>query len=141
MSEAFTTCACQNCGKLIEFDRSQLPVGETRIVECPHCHLETIIFARKPQPPPVKEIPPVSPIPTPTIKKPTATILGIGSVIMLLVGLALVIAGCGGDVEESTRETGSAIRQTVYAVQYGTGLVLITLSMILGALCRLITGD
>jgi hypothetical protein len=163
MSEAFTTCACQNCGKLIEFDRSQLPEGEARTVECPHCHFETIIFARKLQPLPVEEAPPAPQTPqeeeptatttvkvyrqgdvlppTPQEKKPTANLLRIGSIIMFLVGLALVIGGCGGDVEESARETGSAIRQTVYAVQYGAGFVLMMLSMILAALTRLIAGD
>jgi hypothetical protein len=40
----FITHSCQNCGGHIKFDSNLLNPGETRRVECPHCHLETIIF-------------------------------------------------------------------------------------------------
>jgi Holliday junction resolvasome RuvABC ATP-dependent DNA helicase subunit len=39
----FVTCRCQHCGGGIEFDASDFEKGETRTVECPHCHLETVI--------------------------------------------------------------------------------------------------
>ena len=40
----YMTCSCQHCSGHIKFDPSQLHKGETRTVECPHCHLETILF-------------------------------------------------------------------------------------------------
>lgn len=43
----YITCACQNCNGHIKFDANELKIGETRKIECPHCHLETLIF-RKP---------------------------------------------------------------------------------------------
>ena len=60
---------------------------------------------------------------------------------MFIVGLVLVFQGCWNDLMESVRESGSAIRQTVNTLQYAAGFVLITLSMILTALTRLIAGD
>lgn len=38
------TCSCQNCSGHIKFDANELKSGETRRIECPHCHLETVIF-------------------------------------------------------------------------------------------------
>ena len=43
-SPNYTTCACQNCNGHIKFDANDLKKGETRRIECPHCHLETVIF-------------------------------------------------------------------------------------------------
>jgi len=40
----YVTCRCQHCDKGIEFDSSDFEKGETRMVECPHCHFETTIF-------------------------------------------------------------------------------------------------
>jgi hypothetical protein len=40
----FVTCLCQNCSGHIKFDASQLRKGEIRRAECPHCHLETILY-------------------------------------------------------------------------------------------------
>jgi hypothetical protein len=40
----YATCACQHCKGRIKFDANQLRAGESRSVECPHCHLETNIF-------------------------------------------------------------------------------------------------
>lgn len=40
----YITCACQNCNGHIKFGADQLKPGETRRIECPHCHLETLIF-------------------------------------------------------------------------------------------------
>ena len=40
----YVTCHCQHCDGGIEFDASGFEEGETRTVECPHCHVETIIF-------------------------------------------------------------------------------------------------
>ena len=38
------TCSCQHCNGHIKFGADQLRKGETRRIECPHCHLETSIF-------------------------------------------------------------------------------------------------
>lgn len=43
----YITCACQNCNGHIKFDANDLKLGETRRIECPHCHLETIIFDKQ----------------------------------------------------------------------------------------------
>jgi hypothetical protein len=40
----FVTCPCQHCGGHIEFDASDFAKYEGRKAECPHCHLETIIY-------------------------------------------------------------------------------------------------
>jgi hypothetical protein len=45
MSEPnYVTCNCQHCSGHIKFDGNQLRKGETSLVDCPHCHLQTIIF-------------------------------------------------------------------------------------------------
>ena len=43
----YITCACQNCNGHIKFDANELKTGETRRIECPHCHLETVIFNKQ----------------------------------------------------------------------------------------------
>jgi hypothetical protein len=43
-SSRYVTCRCQHCDKGIEFDASEFKKGENQNAECPHCHLETIIF-------------------------------------------------------------------------------------------------
>ncbi len=40
----YVTCPCQYCNIGLEFDASGFENGETRLVECPKCHLETVIF-------------------------------------------------------------------------------------------------
>jgi hypothetical protein len=58
----------------------------------------------------------------------------IGSGILILAGMLLIIAGCSGMLKDSAGESGSALRQTLYAIQYGTGLILIGLGAILALL-------
>ncbi len=41
----YVTCPCQHCNGHIEFDSVALARGETVAVECPHCKLETLLFA------------------------------------------------------------------------------------------------
>jgi TM2 domain-containing membrane protein YozV len=49
----FVTCYCQHCNGSIEFDANEL-LGEALVVDCPHCHKGTVIFAPKTaSPPPV----------------------------------------------------------------------------------------
>jgi hypothetical protein len=38
------TVACEHCDCGIEFDANQLADDEARVVQCPHCHLETTLF-------------------------------------------------------------------------------------------------
>src|ERR1017187_7408347 len=47
------TCHCQHCNGGIEFDASQLGAAEKTAVPCPHCGLETVIFAPKQEVPPI----------------------------------------------------------------------------------------
>lgn len=55
----YVTCRCQHCDKGIEFDASDFDKGETRALECPHCHLETTLFV--PQSPPIPKPPKLEP--------------------------------------------------------------------------------
>jgi hypothetical protein len=48
----YVTCQCQYCNGGIEFDASGLAEGETSTTECPHCHLETVIYVPPSQTPP-----------------------------------------------------------------------------------------
>jgi Holliday junction DNA helicase RuvB len=47
----YVTVACEHCDGGIEFDAYQLEGDKTRIVECPHCHLETTVFDPEPETP------------------------------------------------------------------------------------------
>ena len=60
-STRYVVCRCQNCDGHIEFDASSFTAGETHNVECPHCHLETVIFV-----PPPDKTEPTSPKPQST---------------------------------------------------------------------------
>jgi len=57
-SPNYITCSCQHCNGHIKFDANLLRLGETRSIECPHCHLETTIFNRPQDPTPKKSIKP-----------------------------------------------------------------------------------
>src|SRR5262245_51455586 len=48
----YVTCRCENCDGGIEFDAKQLEGDESRIVECPHCHLETSVYVPRRKEPP-----------------------------------------------------------------------------------------
>ena len=47
----YVAVACEHCDGGIEFDANQLEGDKTRIVECPHCHLETTVFEPEPETP------------------------------------------------------------------------------------------
>jgi Holliday junction DNA helicase RuvB len=47
----YVTVDCQHCDGGIEFDANELEGDKTRNVECPHCHLETIVFDPEPETP------------------------------------------------------------------------------------------
>jgi holliday junction DNA helicase RuvB len=44
------TCHCHLCGGGIEFDARDFQTGETRPVDCPHCHKGTVIGVERPIP-------------------------------------------------------------------------------------------
>ena len=71
-STNYVTCRCQHCDKGIEFDSSDFEKDETRSVECPYCHMETIIFA--PQPTPIFHDE-VKPPPRPKVASPKNAIV------------------------------------------------------------------
>lgn len=52
------TCRCQICNGAIEFDDNDLNGRETASVPCPHCTMDTIIFA---PPVPKRVSPPIKP--------------------------------------------------------------------------------
>src|ERR1035437_3638984 len=86
----FVTCLCQNCSGHIKFDASQLRKGEIRRVECPHCHLETILYipaAGKNSPNPEQ----------PISSKPELALFGMTRFVALagavLICIALIISG------------------------------------------------
>jgi len=96
------------------------------------------VFGEEPEPPKI-EVP--AKINTPQNSKgmpASAVLLTISSVVLFVIGCGLVFDGCNSEVNEEAKPDGSAIRQTVFALQYGFGFVTIALSLILGALCRLI---
>ena len=148
----FVSCPCQHCSGKIEFDADKLDItGEAgsslpgQTIACPHCGLETILFIS----PSSKQVPPPAFPPARMelsgrhIQKSksdsqSAVLLNIASVILFLIGLGLAFQGCSGEFDESLRHEDSAIRQNVYAVQYGSGFIVLALSVIVGAMVRLI---
>jgi hypothetical protein len=54
------------------------------------------------------------------------------TVILFLVGFGMVFGGCSSEIREETSSDASAIRQTVFTIQYGLGFIIIALSLILG---------
>lgn len=64
--------------------------------------------------------------------------LEIGAVLLFIIGCGMVFDGCTSNLNESLKSEGSAIRQTVYTIQYSLGFTVICLSMILAALVRII---
>jgi len=47
---ALATCPCRHCGGHIEFDATDFDKDEARLVECPHCHAETVLSIPLPSP-------------------------------------------------------------------------------------------
>jgi hypothetical protein len=67
----------------------------------------------------------------------SAVLLDIGAAALLLVGCVMVADGCTASVTEQHPEAG-AIRQITATVEAGLGVVVISLSLILAALFRII---
>lgn len=151
----FETCVCNNCDGHIEFPSDH--IGET--IQCPHCGVETRLY--KPNAPVTDDVPPVPPAaqappPVPpneqpqTLQKATPSaqpgspqpeapvLLRVFAVLLFLIGGGLILNGCMSGLEETMRTESSAIRQIVYVLQYGAGFIVVALSCVLAALCRLI---
>lgn len=133
-------CPCQHCSNQIEFEVADFEESGNDFrsiygqkVQCPHCGKETILCMEKPQ---SKEMArPGKPMKG---NLPTAILLNLAGVVLFIIGCGLVASGCNGESLEESNPEGSAIRQTVFALQYGFGFVVIALSLILEAIIRLI---
>jgi hypothetical protein len=147
-------CNCNNCPAHLEFDSSSAGA----VVVCPKCGLETTLFVptvKKAAPPQGLPIPAPAPPepnlavpaqPAMSLPKPTAPDkppaawktapwwywgTWVVMAVLVIAGLLLILAGCRGELSESARANGSAIRQTVYAIQYCNGFILLGLGAIL----------
>ena len=125
----------------------------TQLIDCPNCKetIEVPVRSKRTDPPkpatpqPAQRSALPKPLPKPKrtgssngLVTPFAILLFLASGGLLLVGGFLVLAGFGGEADESQRYEGSAIRQIVYAVQYGSGFIVAALGLILSALSGLL---
>jgi transcription elongation factor Elf1 len=131
---------CQKCGQTFEFDFSEFQEsGRTathifgQTINCPSCGKATALTVKAPK------------ISEPTIAesyetievnkhKSSGTVTDIVSAILVLIGFALIIEGFTGEFHEVDGDHGSAIRQTVNAIRYCTGFVILALGFILSTL-------
>jgi DNA-directed RNA polymerase subunit RPC12/RpoP len=127
--ETLVKCKCQHCNQSIEFDSD----GAGQKIACPNCGMETLLFI------PAKPIaPPTAPHATPPQPKgDSAILLSVLNAILCVVSFGLIAIGCAGELSENGPNS-SAIRQTVYAVQYGSGFILLGLCFVVSGLIRLI---
>ena len=134
---------CPFCGQRIEVTAEIA----TDWITCPNeaCGRSFPPIAKKPGAPP-REF--VNPPANPTTSKPpsaklqpskpySAVLLDIGAVLLLGVGCVMVADGCNAAASEQHPEAG-AIRQITATVEAGLGVVVISLSLILAALVRII---
>lgn len=139
------TCRCQHCPQELEFEAERS--GE--MVTCPACGSETTLAA-PPLKPAAAERPPDLPTGIVGREKRVAervdelsTPAGRGRtsawvvVFFCLIGMVLVLVGCAGEIDESTKREGSAIREAVYAIQYCSGFIVLAFSAVLHALRRM----
>jgi hypothetical protein len=144
-------CPCDHCGENIEFATEEFLSGSN--IVCPHCGKETYLSVTPkskstttPLPQPKREtakLPP--PLPPTNAKKSSGfQLIEVGGVLftiitcgLFIIGCGLVLSGCGNEIDEENKLEGSAIRQTVFAIQYCTGFILIALSLIIATLLRL----
>ena len=123
-------CACQQCGVNIEFDTEQ----NGQFVECPQCQKQTRLIVS------TEAHARVTLPPEQLGKRASIAGLTILNAILILVSLGLIASGVVGEVNESvSTEGGSAIREAVCAVWFGSGVLLFVGCLILYALCRLIS--
>lgn len=87
-TENLVVCPCQHCNGNIEFDSNGLSKGNSK-VQCPHCSVETVLFA------PLSPPPPAQPAPKPRIAKLESKWKGsledrLGEVSFVLVALGVI---------------------------------------------------
>ena len=139
-STDFKTFECPSCGGRIELDTASLPNGKSQTIDCPHCAkpFEIQPASTLPTLPPLPKILPIS-TDQRSEKKNSSEMLTIGAVGFFLLGGFLFLDGGVNSADESLKEDGSAIRQTVYVLEIGFGGCIMVLSLILRALARLIS--
>jgi DNA-directed RNA polymerase subunit RPC12/RpoP len=140
---------CPKCGQKLAAPEELA----TQLIGCPTCKETIEVPVRsKTTDPPKPAIPPPgqkpalpTPLPIPQLPPssndlvtPFAILLLLASGGLLYVGGNLVLTGFSGEAEEARLYQGSAIRQIVYAVQYGSGFIVAALGLILSALSGLL---
>ena len=116
---------CQHCAGLYEYEAG------SKSEFCPHCGKETFCAA-----PPASGAAKARTQPA-NKKAGGAILLDVGAAVLLIVGCFMVADGCAGAAAEQHPEAG-AIRQITATVEAGLGVVVISLSLILAALVRII---
>jgi hypothetical protein len=144
-----TQCQCLFCGGTIEFEaadfvesgrRGNRVLGQS--VPCQHCGKNTIVSIENKPAPATPRRPPASETikaaaEIQSAKKSGAVLLDIGAAVLLIVGCGMVFDGLNASATEQHPEAG-AIRQITATVEAGLGVVVISLSLILAALVRII---
>jgi NAD-dependent SIR2 family protein deacetylase len=136
-------CNCQKCGQSFEFDFSEFQESgrtDTNIfgqtIDCPSCGKATALTV---------ETPKISEQMIARIvesrknieadeQRSSGTFIEIVSRILVLIGLILVVVGYVGEFREADSDNGSAVRQTVCAIRYGSGFITVALGFILWTL-------
>ncbi len=116
---------CQHCVGLYEYEAG------SKSEFCPHCGKETFCSAAPASGPGKARTQPANK------KAGGAILLDVGAAVLLIVGCFMVADGCAVSVAEQHPEAG-AIRQITATVEAGLGVVVISLSLILAALVRII---
>jgi hypothetical protein len=97
---SLSKCPCQNCSGHIEFD----PAAVGQSITCPHCGVDTVLFVpgrKKETPAPLPKAEP-PPLPAPPVVPSKIRPSIIGPVVLFLIGLALVVGGCGEEALSCT---------------------------------------
>jgi hypothetical protein len=117
------TCRCQICNGAIEFDANELQGMESATVDCPHCHMETIIFAPR--------TPPARPVQTnPAAQAKTGPVLYQVMRSMVIAWSIVCILGLGGCVATTlTTTTTSTVPEGSNPETYHGGFFLIGIIM------------
>jgi len=118
---ATAKCPCQNCDGHIAFD----PAAAGQTITCPHCGMDTLLS--RPADPAPPAAPVIKPAPAVLPARPKRSEFSLlGPAILALLGLGLVLSGCAA---ESHSE--SAMQQTLAAIQYCTGFIVLGLAFLL----------
>lgn len=120
-----------------------LEEGEMRLIQCPSCGRNTTLGGARVKPKSL-QLPTEETIALPNddwnqwVIVPAVVLAFLSSGGLFVVGCMFSYDGLTATVHESQRLESSAIRQILYAVQYGTGFIVIALSLILAVLTGLL---